>query len=100
MPRIAAALPSRPTRRNARGTGPPAGARARFSESAMAEMATAAHPSVNGRAAPPPVVEVRDLKTHFAIHHGFLRRAGGKVFAVDGVSFSIAPQETLGLVGE
>jgi oligopeptide/dipeptide ABC transporter ATP-binding protein len=66
----------------------------------MAEMATAAHPSVDGLAAPPPVVEVRDLKTHFAIHHGFLRRAGGKVFAVDGVSFSIAPHETLGLVGE
>jgi oligopeptide/dipeptide ABC transporter ATP-binding protein len=46
------------------------------------------------------VLDVRDLKTHFAIHHGLLRRAAGKVFAVDGVSFSIAPRETLGLVGE
>ncbi len=35
----------------------------------------------------PPVLEVRDLKQHFAISHGFLRRAGGHVFAVDGVSF-------------
>ena len=66
----------------------------------MAEAATAARPPVNGQDAPPPVLEVRELKTHFAIHHGFLRRAGGKVFAVDGVSFSIAPHETLGLVGE
>jgi oligopeptide/dipeptide ABC transporter ATP-binding protein len=49
---------------------------------------------------PPPVLEVRDLKKHFALHHGFLRRAGGAVLAVDGVSFAIAPHETLGLVGE
>jgi oligopeptide/dipeptide ABC transporter ATP-binding protein len=66
----------------------------------MAEAATAARTSANGQASPPPVLEVRDLKTHFAIGHGFLRRAGGVVFAVDGVSFSIAPSETLGLVGE
>jgi peptide/nickel transport system ATP-binding protein len=49
---------------------------------------------------PTPVLEVRDLKQHFAISHGFLRRAGGHVFAVDGVSFRIQPGETLGLVGE
>jgi oligopeptide/dipeptide ABC transporter ATP-binding protein len=48
----------------------------------------------------PHVLEVRDLKQHFAISRGFLRRAAGRVFAVDGVSFSIAPGETLGLVGE
>ncbi|HEY4747064.1 MAG TPA: oligopeptide/dipeptide ABC transporter ATP-binding protein [Steroidobacteraceae bacterium] len=46
------------------------------------------------------MLEVRDLKQHFAISRGFLRRAAGRVFAVDGVSFSIAPGETLGLVGE
>jgi oligopeptide/dipeptide ABC transporter ATP-binding protein len=66
----------------------------------MAEAATATRAATNGQASPPPVLEVRDLKTHFAISHGFLRRAGGVVFAVDGVSFSIAPHETLGLVGE
>jgi oligopeptide/dipeptide ABC transporter ATP-binding protein len=66
----------------------------------MAEAATATRAATNGQASPPPVLEVRDLKTHFAISHGFLRRAGGVVFAVDGVSFSIAPSETLGLVGE
>jgi oligopeptide/dipeptide ABC transporter ATP-binding protein len=65
----------------------------------MAEAATATRAPAGGQA-PPPVLEVRDLKKHFDIRHGFLRRAGGVVFAVDGVSFSIAPHETLGLVGE
>jgi peptide/nickel transport system ATP-binding protein len=53
-----------------------------------------------GDATASPVLEVRDLKQHFAISRGFLRRAAGRVFAVDGVSFSIAAGETLGLVGE
>jgi oligopeptide/dipeptide ABC transporter ATP-binding protein len=66
----------------------------------MAEAATATRAPAIGQASPPPVLEVRDLKKHFAISHGFFRRAGGMVFAVDGVSFSIAPHETLGLVGE
>jgi peptide/nickel transport system ATP-binding protein len=46
------------------------------------------------------VLEVRDLKKHFPIRKGFLQRAGGTVFAVDGVSFTIGRGETLGLVGE
>ena len=61
-------------------------------------MADAAPRSAKRNAA--PVLEVRDLKKHFPIRHGFLRRRGGEVFAVDGVSFAIAPRETLGLVGE
>lgn len=48
----------------------------------------------------PPVLEVTDLKKHFAIHKGLLRRVAGHVFAVDGVSFTIGEGETLGLVGE
>jgi oligopeptide/dipeptide ABC transporter ATP-binding protein len=47
-----------------------------------------------------PVLEVQDLKKHFAVHKGILRGISGHVFAVDGVSFSIETGETLGLVGE
>jgi oligopeptide/dipeptide ABC transporter ATP-binding protein len=51
----------------------------------------------NGRA---PVIEVDGLKKHFPIQKGLLQRTGGTVYAVDGISFSIAHGETLGLVGE
>ena len=47
-----------------------------------------------------PVLQVEDLKKHYPVKSGFLRRTTGQVYAVDGVSFSIAPGETLGLVGE
>jgi oligopeptide/dipeptide ABC transporter ATP-binding protein len=48
----------------------------------------------------PAVLEVSNLKKHFPIRKGFLQRGIGTVFAVDGVTFSIAEGETLGLVGE
>jgi oligopeptide/dipeptide ABC transporter ATP-binding protein len=48
----------------------------------------------------PALLEVKDLKVHFPLRHGLLQRELGAVKAVDGVSFSIAPGETLGLVGE
>ena len=47
-----------------------------------------------------PVLDVRDLKKHFPIRKGLLRRTVGHVYAVDGVTFSIGEGETLGLVGE
>lgn len=46
-----------------------------------------------------PLLEVRDLVTRYETG-GFLRGARHQVFAVNGVSFDIAPGETLGLVGE
>ena len=48
-----------------------------------------------------PVVEVTDLKRHFPLMRGsvFPRRVG-TVRAVDGVSFTLRPGRTLGLVGE
>ncbi len=48
----------------------------------------------------PPVLEAVDLKKHFPVKKGILRKTVGQVYAVDGVSFSIGEGETLGMVGE
>ncbi|MDX6244979.1 MAG: hypothetical protein QOE76_2702, partial [Frankiales bacterium] len=52
----------------------------------------------------PDLLNVRDLKVHFPLRGGALDRltgrGGGAVKAVDGVSFSVAPGEVLGVVGE
>jgi oligopeptide transport system ATP-binding protein len=48
-----------------------------------------------------PLVEVRNLKKYFPVTRGLVfQRKVGTVRAVDGISFSIAHGETLGLVGE
>jgi peptide/nickel transport system ATP-binding protein/oligopeptide transport system ATP-binding protein len=47
-----------------------------------------------------PLLEVRDLKVHFPIRSGLLRRQTGSFKAVDGVSFTVEAGKTVGLVGE
>ena len=48
----------------------------------------------------PPLIETVGLTKHFPVRGGILNRRKGAVRAVDGVDMSIAPGETLGLVGE
>jgi oligopeptide/dipeptide ABC transporter ATP-binding protein len=55
---------------------------------------------MSAAAASQPVLEVVDLKKHFPVEKGILRRVVAHVKAVDGVSFAIQPGETLCLVGE
>ncbi len=74
----------------------------------FAEETAPTTPSVPASAAPPatavsgepPLLSVENLVVHFPIRAGLLRRVVRTVRAVDGVSLSIAPGETLGLVGE
>jgi oligopeptide transport system ATP-binding protein len=46
------------------------------------------------------LLEVKNLKVHFPVKPGVFSRVRAHVKAVDDVSFSLAPGETLGLVGE
>ena len=50
---------------------------------------------------PSPILQLRDVKTHFPVEQGFLfKRHVGTVKAVDGVTLDVMPGEVLGLVGE
>jgi oligopeptide transport system ATP-binding protein len=49
---------------------------------------------------PSPLLEVRDLKVHFPVRSGLLRRQTDAFKAVDGVSFRIGAGQVVGLVGE
>ena len=46
------------------------------------------------------LLEVKNLKMHFPIRKGLMRRVVGHVRAVDGVNFAVKTGETLSLVGE
>jgi peptide/nickel transport system ATP-binding protein len=63
-------------------------------QNAPSDTAVAEH-----RTAREPLLRVEGLTKHFPVRGGFLGSAG-MVRAVDGVDFTVAPGETLGLVGE
>ncbi|WP_338551072.1 ABC transporter ATP-binding protein [Roseovarius phycicola] len=48
----------------------------------------------------PPLLEVKNLTTRFAVKGGMLRRTVAELHAVEDVSFSLQPGRTLALVGE
>ena len=64
--------------------------------------ATASTASALGTMAPgaEPLLSVSDLRMHFPVRRGLLRRTVGTVKAVDGVDLTVRPGETIGLVGE
>ncbi|GAB3720922.1 dipeptide ABC transporter ATP-binding protein [Hymenobacter agri] len=47
-----------------------------------------------------PLLQVQNLQVYFPLRKGFFRRATDYVRAVDDVSFTLYPGETIGLVGE
>ena len=47
-----------------------------------------------------PLLELRDVRMHFPVRAGLFLRARRTLKAVDGVSLTLQPGETLGLVGE
>ncbi len=51
-------------------------------------------------AAAPLLLETKDVRVHFGVRRGLLRRTVGEVRAVDGVSIPVHAGETVGLVGE
>ena len=55
------------------------------------------------RPRPTPIVSVTELKTHFPVGGGLVKRlrgAGEVVHALDGVTIDILPRETLAVIGE
>ena len=87
------------------GTKAPKGPEAKkpHGEKKAAPPSSPAQASGTSKSAPKasgPLVEAQDLTVHFPIHGGLFFRKVGNVYAVNGVSFTINPGETLGLVGE
>ena len=70
----------------------------------VSESAGAKFPGVmdenNGAGGTQPILIVNELRKYFPIRSGAFGRKKGDIRAVDGVSFTIAKGETLGIVGE
>ncbi|GAA4351413.1 hypothetical protein GCM10023185_10040 [Hymenobacter saemangeumensis] len=69
----------------------------------LPEVLTSGSPSLQGRGpggGAGALLEVQNLQVHFPIRKGFFLRAKEYVKAVDDVSFTLYPGETIGLVGE
>jgi oligopeptide/dipeptide ABC transporter ATP-binding protein len=62
--------------------------------------AAAVAPQMPPAPPPPPLLSVAGLRTYFPVKRGLLQRTVGYVKAVDGIDFTIARGQTLGLVGE
>jgi microcin C transport system ATP-binding protein len=48
----------------------------------------------------PEIVSVKNLKVHFPVKKGFLRRTKSYIKAVDGIDFTLRKGQSLGVVGE
>lgn len=46
------------------------------------------------------LLKVRQLKVHYPVYSGIMRKVVGHIKALDGVDFDLAPGEILGIVGE
>jgi peptide/nickel transport system ATP-binding protein len=67
----------------------------RIAQSETAQASITPHPSPLT-----PLLQVSELRVHFPIRKGVLKRVAGQVKAVDGVSLEIGAGRTLALVGE
>ncbi|ART82166.1 peptide ABC transporter substrate-binding protein [Oceanisphaera profunda] len=63
------------------------------------EQVRGAAPELNASKSAAPLLQLENLAQHFTLGGGLLRR-GQTLYAVDGVSFTLAAGKTLGLVGE